>query len=83
MAWGQMKAPVIQKAVEGHSSEQVPASLLQQHGDCTFITDEQAASELTRYKSPWLTGDCEWTPQMVRKAVVNTALKLGKPDLSA
>ncbi len=82
MAWGQMKAPVIQKAVEGHSSEQVPASLLQQHGDCTFITDEQAASELTRYKSPWLTGDCEWNPQMVRKAVVNTALKLGKPILS-
>jgi len=82
MAWGQIKAPVIQKAVEGHATEQVPASLLQQHNDCTFVTDDLASSDLTRFKSPWLTGECEWTPKMVRKAVVNTALKLGKPVLS-
>jgi glucosamine-6-phosphate deaminase len=82
MAWGQIKAPVIRKAVEGHVTEQIPASLLQQHNDCTFVTDEVAASELTRFKSPWLTGELEWTPKMVRKAVVNMALKLGKPILS-
>ncbi|HMH31873.1 MAG TPA: glucosamine-6-phosphate deaminase [Puia sp.] len=82
MAWGQMKAPIIQKAVEGPSTEQVPASLLQQHNDCLFVTDELASSELTRNKSPWLTGECEWTPKMTRMAVVNTALKLGKPILS-
>ena len=82
MAWGQIKAPVIQKAVEGQVTEQIPASLLQQHNDCTFVTDDVAASELTRFKSPWLTGDCEWTPQIIRKAVVNMALKLGKPILS-
>ncbi len=82
MAWGQMKAPIIQKAVEGHVTEQVPASLLQQHNDCLIVTDELASSDLTRFKSPWLTGECEWTPKMVRKAVVNTALKLGKPVLS-
>src|SRR5678815_282207 len=35
-----------------------------------------------RYKSPWLTGDCEWTPKMMKKAVVNMALKLKKPVLS-
>jgi len=82
MAWGQIKAPVIQKAVEGHVTEQIPASLLQQHNDCVFVTDEVAASELTRFKSPWLTGDTEWTPPIIRKAVVNMALKLGKPILS-
>jgi glucosamine-6-phosphate deaminase len=82
MAWGQIKAPVIQKAVEGNATEQVPASLLQQHNDCVFVTDELASSELTRFKSPWLTGECEWTPKMIRKAVVNAALKLGKPVLS-
>jgi len=82
MAWGQLKAPVIQKAVEGHMTEQVPASLLQQHNDCIFVTDELAASELTRFKSPWLTGDCEWTPDIIRKAVINMALKLEKPILS-
>jgi glucosamine-6-phosphate deaminase len=82
MAWGQIKAPVIKKAVEGDVTEQIPASLLQQHIDCTFVTDELASSDLTRFKSPWLTGECEWTPQIVRKAVIGTALKLGKPILS-
>jgi glucosamine-6-phosphate deaminase len=82
MAWGQIKAPVLQKAVEGNLTEQIPASLLQQHNDCVFVLDKLAAAELTRFKSPWLTGDCEWTPQIIRKAVVNMALKLGKPILS-
>jgi glucosamine-6-phosphate deaminase len=82
MAWGQLKASVVQKAVEGNLTEQIPASLLQQHNDCTFVTDEVAASELTRFKSPWLTGDTAWTPALMRKAVVNMALKLEKPILS-
>ncbi|MDF2193382.1 glucosamine-6-phosphate deaminase [Paraflavitalea sp. CAU 1676] len=82
MAWGPGKAPVVQKSVEGHVDEQIPASLLQQHNDCTFVLDELAAAELTRFKSPWLTGDCEWTPAMIRKAVVNVSLKVGKPILS-
>jgi len=81
MAWGQHKAPVVRKAVEGHSVEQVPASLLQQHSDCLFVLDEQAAEELTRFKSPWLTGECEWSPRMIRKAVCTMALNLAKPIL--
>ena len=82
MAWGDAKAHAIQKAVEGHMTEQVPASLLQQHNDCLFVSDEPAASELTRFKSPWLTGESEWTPAIIRKAVTNMAMKLGKPILS-
>lgn len=82
MAWGPAKAPVVQKSVEGHVDEQIPASLLQQHNDCTFVLDELAAAELTRFKSPWLTGETEWTPAMIRKAVVNMALKVNKPILS-
>jgi len=82
MGWGQGKASVVQKAVESHVTEQIPASLLQQHNDCRFVLDEPAAAELTRFKSPWLTGECEWTPKMIKKAVVNTSLKLEKPVLS-
>ncbi len=82
MAWGQTKAPVIQKAVELDDTEDIPASLLQNHDDCTFVVDEAAACELTRFKSPWLTGECEWTPKMVRRAVTNLALKVKKPVLS-
>jgi glucosamine-6-phosphate deaminase len=82
MAWGQTKAPVIQKSVELDDTEDIPASLLQNHDDCIFIVDEAAASELTRFKSPWLTGECEWTPKMVRRAVTNLALQINKPVLS-
>ena len=48
----------------------------------TFVVDEAAAAELTRFKSPWLTGDIEWTQKMIKKAVVNMALKVKKPVFS-
>ena len=82
MGWGGIKAPIIAKSVEGNVTEQIPASILQQHPDCTFILDESAATELTRIKSPWLTGEVEWTPKVIKKAVVNMALKQNKPVLS-
>ena len=82
MGWGQTKAPVIQQATELDDTEEVPASLLQNHDDCTFVIDEAAASELTRFKRPWLTGECEWTDKMMKRAVVDLALKLQKPVLS-
>ncbi len=82
MAWGQAKAPVIQKAVEEDDTEEIPASLLQNHDDCTFVIDESCAGELARFKKPWLTGECIWTDKMVRRAVVNLALQLKKPVLS-
>ena len=82
MGWGGIKAPIIAKSVEGNVTEQIPASILQQHSDCTFIIDENAANELTRIKSPWLTGEVEWTPKVIKKAVVNMALKQNKPVLS-
>lgn len=82
MAWGEAKATAIKESVEGKPTEEVPASLLQHHDHVTFVVDQQAASELTRFKSPWLTGECEWTPQVVKTAVVNMALKLNKPVLS-
>lgn len=82
MGWGNAKAPVIQKAAEGSVTKQVLASLLQTHDEVTFEVDDTAAAKLTRFKSPWLTGDIVWTPQMVKKAVVNMALDLKKPILS-
>ncbi len=81
LAWGN-KAPIIAKTVEGNVTEQIPASILQQHNDCIFVVDEMAAADLTRIKSPWLTGECEWTDKIIKRAVVNMALKLQKPVLS-
>jgi len=81
LAWGMHKAHIIRRAVEGHVSELVPASILQEHENCTFVMDEVAAQELTRYKSPWLTGEIEWNDKSIRKAVCNMALDTGKPIL--
>ncbi|NDC78821.1 MAG: glucosamine-6-phosphate deaminase, partial [Chitinophagia bacterium] len=81
MAWGNHKAAIIRKAVEGYVTEQVPASLLQEHPDCTFVLDPGAAQELTRVKQPWLTGAIDWDEKLIRKAVCNMALELGKPVL--
>ena len=81
LAWGN-KADIVAKSVEGDVTEQIPASVLQNHDDCMYIIDEFAASELTRHKAPWLTGSCEWTPQNIKKAVIELALKLNKTVLS-
>jgi len=81
LAWGN-KAEIVAKSVEGDVTEQVPASVLQNHDDCTFIIDEYAAAELTRNKAPWLTGSIEWSPKMIKKAVIELALKLDKTVLS-
>jgi glucosamine-6-phosphate deaminase len=81
LAWGN-KADIVAKAVEGEITEQVPATVLQNHDDCTFVIDELAAAELTRNKEPWLTGLNEWTPELIKKAVIGLALKLDKTILS-
>jgi len=81
LAWGD-KASIIAKSIEGDVTEQIPASVLQNHDDCTFVIDELASSELTRNKAPWLTGSNEWTPNMIKSAVISLALKLGKTVLS-
>lgn len=70
LAWGQNKAEIVQKAVEGQITSQVPSTYLQEHHNTTFILDKGAASELTRIKTPWLVGPCEWTRELTRKAVV-------------
>ena len=82
LAWGSHKAAVVQLSSEEPVTEQVPASLLQLHDNVLFVTDELAAAELTRIKSPWLTGECEWTNELIKRAVVNMAMKFKKPILS-
>jgi len=48
LASGGGKAEAVAKSVEGPVTTQVPASLLKEHPDCTFILDEAAASKLSR-----------------------------------
>lgn len=46
LASGVNKAEAVYKMVKGEVTEQVPASVLQQHPDCTLIADGAAAQKL-------------------------------------
>ncbi len=81
MAWGQHKAHIVQQAIEGEISASVPASFLQKHPNVKVVLDRSAAEELTRMKSPWLAGICNWTDDLICKAVVWLSQKTGKPIL--
>jgi glucosamine-6-phosphate deaminase len=81
IAFGEGKAPVVARAVEGPITAAVAASFLQEHADARFMLDEAAAAELTRFKSPWLLNDIEWTKPMIRKAVIWLARHVDKPIL--
>jgi glucosamine-6-phosphate deaminase len=78
LAFGEHKAPIVQRAVEGPVSDAVTASYLQQHPDATFLLDKPAAGELTAMRTPWAVGPVQWTPALVRKAVVWLSLKVEK-----
>ena len=81
MAWGEGKAPIIAKAVEGEVTELIPASFLQHHHNAQVILDQASGAYLTRTKSPWLVGSCEWDRKLVRKAVVWLCSQVKKPIL--
>lgn len=82
LGWGQNKADIIKKTVEEEISSHVPATYLQNHNNCTFVLDIGAGSELTRNKTPWLVGPCEWTEELTAKAIVWLCTKMGKTILS-
>jgi glucosamine-6-phosphate deaminase len=81
LAFGEHKAAVVRKAVEEEPSDAIAASFLQRHLDATFILDEAAAAELKAVRQPWLFGPVNWTPQLIRRAVLHLSLTSNKPLL--
>lgn len=81
LAWGEGKASIMARTVEGDTTDIIPATFLQNHNNCNFCIDKAAASQLTRENHPWLVGRIEWTPETARKAVLWLAQKTGKPIL--
>lgn len=81
LAWGHKKSKKVAKSIEGPISSMVPASFLQAHNNTSIILDEEASSELTRYKTPWLVTDCKWTDSLRKKAIAWLCNKLQKPIL--
>lgn len=81
MAWGQKKSEVVQQAIEGTMTSQLPSSFLQTHKNTTFVLDEEAAAKLTRIKTPWIVQTCEWNDKLKYQAVVWLCRKTGKSVL--
>lgn len=81
MAWGENKAEIVKKAVEGEISDIVPTSFLQNHKDAIIYLDKAASAGLTRIKTPWLVGPCVWNDRLIRKGVVWLCKKVEKPIL--
>lgn len=81
LAFGQSKAAIVAKTIEGQVSDQIPATFLQEHANVVFHLDEASSQGLTRFKSPWLTGEIEWTEKLIRKAVTTMAMEFKKPLL--
>ncbi len=90
LAWGNSKAPIIKRTIEGDMTSDVPATYLQKHPNTTFVLDEEASMELTRIKTPWLVKDCKWDKELIKKSVVwlsqqtdKSVLKLTEKDYNA
>ena len=81
MAWGTNKAEIIQKAVEGEISPLIPTTYLQYHENTTIVLDTEAASELTRIKTPWIVSGCDWNEHLRAKAITWLCETTGKSIL--
>ena len=81
LAWGEGKALVVQQTIEGEITSQVPATYLQEHSNATFVLDREAASDLTRKKTPWLVSSCVWTEELKKKAIFWLSNTVNKPIL--
>lgn len=80
-AWGDEKADVIKRCVEGEADDDCPASLLQESENVHVILDLQSSSKLTRLEHPWLVTSCEWNDNMIRRAIVWLCARTEKPIL--
>ncbi len=83
LAWGEGKAAVVKRMVEGDVTDSVPATYLQRHPAVQVVLDEAAGAELTPRKTPWLLGlPCDWHNEaLVRKAITGLARTVTKPIL--
>lgn len=75
--------------IEGAKDTKYPATYLQDHGNTTFVLEQASATNLVRYKAPWLLENqglkgeqvIEYNLHMTKKAVIWLSLKVQKPIL--
>lgn len=81
IAWGEEKANIMKKTIEGNVTEAIPATYLQHHHNAKAVIDLSSASNLTRISHPWLVTNCDWDNKLIRRAIVWLCQKTKKPIL--
>lgn len=81
LAFGEGKASIVSRTVEGGVSTDVPATFLQHHQNVEFLLDDAASAQLTEVRFPWLAREVQWNPVMVRRAAIALSQKMEKPLL--
>jgi glucosamine-6-phosphate deaminase len=81
LAFGENKANIVAKTIEGPKTPAIPATWLQQHPNTEFLLDMAAAANLTRVRAPWLVSDLTWDPQLICRAVIWLSEKHNKAIL--
>lgn len=82
LAWGNKKADIVQAAVEGKPSVNIPATFLQGHPNLTVVLDTEASAQLTRVKTPWIVAPCQWNDDLTRKGIIWLSRHVKKPILN-
>ncbi len=78
IALGEHKASIVHDLLEGSITDRVPASYLQDHREATVWLDGAAADKLTAVSTPWVLGNLEWTPPLVKRATLWLASQTNK-----
>jgi glucosamine-6-phosphate deaminase len=78
IALGEHKAGIIRESAEGPLTPRVPASLLREHPDASFLLDPAAAGKLTAVATPWVLGKVDWTDALIKRAMLWLCEKTGK-----
>lgn len=78
LALGEGKAKVIQETLEGPVTDRIPATFLQEHHQAEIFIDKAAASALTEVATPWVCSTIEWTPPLIKRAVLWLCQQTGK-----
>ena len=81
MAWGLHKSLIVKKSVENNVTSLIPTTYLQNHKNTTLVLDNESASELTKFKTPWLVSSIDWIDSMKRRAIVWLSETTGKSIL--
>jgi glucosamine-6-phosphate deaminase len=81
IATGEHKSVIIRRAVEEEPDPDVAATYLQLHPNAVFYVDHAAAADLTRVRTPWITGEVEWTRELEVAAVIWLSEVTGKSIL--